>query len=92
MKQCGQDGDPKTKAWDGYCIIKKRKRKGTINKDHYEDDSASSDPYEDDSSPEEEGEVDDVTYKSPLSLHTRDEPPADSDDDLDAKRFDPLSD
>ena len=36
--------------------------------------------------------MDDVTYKSPLSLHTRDEPQADSDDELDAKRFDPLSD
>ncbi|XP_078330091.1 uncharacterized protein LOC144624336 [Crassostrea virginica] len=92
LKQCGQDGDPKTKAWDGYCIPKKRKRKGTIDKDRYEDDSASSDPYEDDSSSEEEGEVDDVTYKSPLSLHTRDEPQVDSDDELDAKRFDPLSD
>ena len=92
LKQCGQDGDPKTKAWDGYCIPKKRKRKGTIDKDRYEDDSASSDPYEDDSSSEEEGEVDDVTYKSPLSLHIRDEPQADSDDDLDAKHFDPLSD
>ena len=59
---------------------------------HLIDDSASSDPYEDDSSSEEEGEVDDVTYKSQLSLHTRDEPQADSDDELDAKRVDPLSD
>ena len=34
----------------------------------------------------------DVNYKSPLSLRTRDEPQADSDDELDAQRFDPLSD
>ena len=83
---------PQTKLWEGYCIPKKRKRKGKLNKDRYEDDSASSDPYENDSSSEEEGEVDDATYKSPLSLHTRDEPQADSDDELDAKRFDPLRD
>ena len=33
LKQCGQDGDPKTKSWDGYCISKKSKRKGTLDKD-----------------------------------------------------------
>ncbi|XP_061187959.1 uncharacterized protein LOC133195987 [Saccostrea echinata] len=88
---CGQDGDPK--KWGGYSIRKKSVRKGAIDKDRYEDDSESTDPYEDDSSSDEEGEIDDFTYKSPLTLsHTRDEPQADSDDDLDAKRFDPLSD
>ena len=38
-------------------------------------------------SSEEEGEVDDVTYKSPLSLHTQDELQAYSDDELEAKSF-----
>uniref|UniRef100_K1QBG3 Uncharacterized protein n=1 Tax=Magallana gigas TaxID=29159 RepID=K1QBG3_MAGGI len=61
----------------------------TYMKDRYDDDSASSDPYEDDSS-EEEGEIDDFTYKSPLS-RTREPKEADSDDELDAKRFDPLN-
>ncbi|XP_061170663.1 uncharacterized protein LOC133180102 [Saccostrea echinata] len=89
---CGQDGDPK--KWGGYCIPKKSLRKGAINKDRYEDDSESTDPYEDHSSSDEEGEIDNFTYKSPLTLsHTRDEPQADSDDEMDAKSFDhPLID
>ncbi|XP_062584288.1 uncharacterized protein LOC134246041 [Saccostrea cucullata] len=88
---CGQDGDPK--KWGGYSIPKKRLKKGAIDKDRYEDDSDSSDPYEDDSSSEEDGEIDDFTYKSPLTQsHSRDEPQADSGDEQDAKRFDPLSD
>ncbi|XP_062578759.1 uncharacterized protein LOC134240705 [Saccostrea cucullata] len=87
----GQDGD--LKKWENYSIPKKRLKKGAIDKDRYEDDSDSSDPYEDDSSSEEDGEIDDFTYKSPLTQsHSRDEPQADSGDELDAKRFDPLSD
>uniref|UniRef100_A0A8W8IH33 Uncharacterized protein n=1 Tax=Magallana gigas TaxID=29159 RepID=A0A8W8IH33_MAGGI len=61
----------------------------TYMKDRYDGDSASSDPYEDDNS--EEGEIDDFTYKSPLS-RTLEPKEADSDDELDAKRFDPLND
>lgn len=91
-KTCGHDGEPR-KSWGGYSIPKKTKNKDSMRtymKDRYDDDSASSDPYEDDSS-EEEGEIDDFTYKSPLS-RTREPKEADSDDELDAKRFDPLND
>uniref|UniRef100_A0A8W8JUE2 Uncharacterized protein n=1 Tax=Magallana gigas TaxID=29159 RepID=A0A8W8JUE2_MAGGI len=91
-KTCGHDGEPR-KSWGGYSIPKKTKNKDSMRtymKDRYDDDSASSDPYEDDSS-EEEGEIDDFTYKSPLS-RTREPKEADSDDELDAKRFDPLDD
>lgn len=87
LKQCGQDGDPRTKSQNGYCILKKHKRKGTLDNNRYKYDSASSHPYQNDSSSSEEGEVDDVTQSSPLSLHTRDELQADSDDELDARRF-----
>lgn len=91
-KTCGHDGEPR-KSWGGYSIPKKTKNKDSMRtymKDRYDDDSASSDPYEDDSS-EEEGEIDDFTYKLPLS-RTREPKEADSDDELDAKRFDPLND
>lgn len=59
-------------------------------KDHYNDDRASSDPYEDESS-DEEGEIDDFMYKSPLS-RTREPRKGDSDDELGATLFDPLND
>lgn len=68
LKLCGQDSDPKTKSCDGNCIPKKRKRKGTFCKYLYE---YSASFYEGNSSLEK---VDSVTYKSPLSLNTQDEP------------------
>lgn len=70
---------------------RKKKAKGVIETDCYEDDSASSDPYGRDISSEEDDEINDFTYKSPPPC-TCDEPQADSNDEIDAKSFDLLSD
>ena len=86
LKLCGQDSDPKTKSCDGNCIPKKRKRKGTFCKYLYE---YSASFYEGNSSLEQ---VDSVTYKSPLSLNTQDEPQITLvDNDQYVKRFEPLN-